>query len=338
MANAGGKCAKQRFLDFLGAKHLRLTAQRRAIVETAFGTRLPLATLYAHPTIESLAAALLRHDSTAIRAPFVRIHEGSARPFFFFHGDVNGGGFYCLRFARALGPELPFYAVHPLGLDGRPAPTTIEAMAAAHVEALRAVQPAGPYRLGGYCNGGLVAYEVARRLRKAGEPVEALVLVAAAADTRWRRLRALSDGLASVFALPPEARLDAFARFRWWTLRLSRASTPFRVLLDTVVRRGRRNSELGVDASSLRNRVLYEWYFRAALGYVPRAYPGSVLLFWPTDEPAHPPGDATMGWGALAQEVTVHRIAAGHNSIVTRHIDVIARHVQPLLSSDAPPS
>ena len=318
------------FFDLGGHSLLAVRLARR--FETAFGARLPLATLYAHPTVESLAAALLRQESAVVRTPLVRIQEGPARPFFFFHGDVNGGGFYCLRFARALGPEQPFYAVHPLGFDGRPAPPTIEAMAAAHLETLRAAQPHGPYRLGGYCNGGLVAYETARLLCAAGETVEALVLVATAADRRWRRLHALGTRLASLLALSPDTGLDVFARLRWLTLRLARTSTPFRVLADTVRKRVRGEADLGVEADTLRNPAMYEWYFRAALAYVPGAYPGSVVVFWPTEEPGHSLADPNLGWAGLAREVSVHTIPSGHNTIVTRHIDLIADHVRMLLS------
>ena len=90
--------------------------------------------------------------------------HGGRRPLFFFHGDLNGGGFYCRELARHLGPEQPVFAIHPLGLDDRPVPATIEAMATEHLARMRELQPRGPYFLGGYCNGGLMAYEVARRL------------------------------------------------------------------------------------------------------------------------------------------------------------------------------
>jgi Fur family ferric uptake transcriptional regulator len=65
MAEAGSKCAKQRFVDFLAQKRLRLTAQRRAIVETAFGTRQ-------HFTAEQLLAWSRRRDSSVSRATVYR--------------------------------------------------------------------------------------------------------------------------------------------------------------------------------------------------------------------------------------------------------------------------
>jgi Fur family ferric uptake transcriptional regulator len=65
MANGGAKCAKQRFLEFLDEKNLRLTAQRRAIVETAFSTR-------EHFTAEQLLAWSRRRDGSVSRATVYR--------------------------------------------------------------------------------------------------------------------------------------------------------------------------------------------------------------------------------------------------------------------------
>jgi thioesterase domain-containing protein len=106
------------------------------------------------------------------------IHAGGSRlPFFFLHGDFNGGGFYSAALARHLGPDQPFYAIHPHGLDGRVMRLTIEAMAEDHLTSVRAVQPRGPYLLGGHCNGGLIALEMARRLLAEGDRVSLLAVL-----------------------------------------------------------------------------------------------------------------------------------------------------------------
>ena len=74
--------------------------------------------------------------------------------------------------ARLLGPDQPFYGLRARGVDGvTPPHTKIEDMAAYYIKALRPVQPHGPYLLGGYCFGGVVAFEMARQLQAQGEPV-----------------------------------------------------------------------------------------------------------------------------------------------------------------------
>jgi Fur family transcriptional regulator, ferric uptake regulator len=65
MADAGTKCAKQRFMDFLTGKNLRLTAQRRTIIDTAFGTSQ-------HFTAEQLLAWSRRRDKSVSRATVYR--------------------------------------------------------------------------------------------------------------------------------------------------------------------------------------------------------------------------------------------------------------------------
>src|SRR5438105_9094732 len=141
---------------------------------------MALATLFAGPTIAQLARALLeaRDDERGVRTPVVPLHTGgSRRPFFFLHGHYLGTAHYCLPLARALGPDRPLYALDPYRLDDLAVPPPLEEIAATHLEALRAIQPAGPYLLGGFCNGGLVAYEMARQLHAAGQTVDLLVLM-----------------------------------------------------------------------------------------------------------------------------------------------------------------
>jgi len=101
---------------------------------------------------------------------------GSKRPFFFLHGQWDGG-FFCFPLARDLGPDQPFYALDPYTYAGLQCPPTLETIAAAHIKSLRAVQPDGPYLLGGYCNGALVAYEMARQLHANGQRVDLLALI-----------------------------------------------------------------------------------------------------------------------------------------------------------------
>lgn len=79
--------------------------------------------------------------------------------------------------ARHLGMNQPFYELRPYGLDGRRASSTVEDMAVGHIKEILALQPQGPYCLGGYSFGGLVAFEVAQQLRKRDQEVALLVLL-----------------------------------------------------------------------------------------------------------------------------------------------------------------
>ncbi|HEU5229812.1 MAG TPA: amino acid adenylation domain-containing protein, partial [Ktedonobacteraceae bacterium] len=140
-------------------------------IEQAFGKKIPLATFFADPTIEHLAAALEKEEqTTGERCRLIRMQSrGSRRPFFFLHGIWTGGAFYCFPLARVLGADQPFYVLEPYKFEALQVPPTLEEMAAAHIKVLRNVQPEGPYLLGGFCNGGLIAFEMARQLQTAGQ-------------------------------------------------------------------------------------------------------------------------------------------------------------------------
>jgi acyl carrier protein len=155
------------FFDLGG--HSLMAARMMESVERAVGRRVPITTLFRVPTIEHLVANL--RDAVSLEPPLIALQPGGHRlPFFFFvHGDFSGGGFFSRALADALGPDRPFYAVHPHGLVDAAVPDSIEAMAADRLAALRAVKPHGPYLLGGHCNGALVALEMARLLVAQGE-------------------------------------------------------------------------------------------------------------------------------------------------------------------------
>ncbi len=96
--------------------------------------------------------------------------------------------------ARHLGADQPFYGLQPRGLDGRGLlQTRVERMARHYLRAVRSVQPTGPYFLGGRCLGGLVAFEMARRLVADGQRVALLVILDSLGPS-WE-LRQLPGGL-----------------------------------------------------------------------------------------------------------------------------------------------
>jgi thioesterase domain-containing protein len=103
--------------------------------------------------------------------------RGQAHPFFCAH-PIGGTAFCYLALARCLGEERPFYAFQSRGIDDDSAPfTRIEDMAANYLEAMCRVIPTGPYLLGGWSLGGVIAFEMARQLRASGQDVGLLVLL-----------------------------------------------------------------------------------------------------------------------------------------------------------------
>lgn len=126
----------------------------------------------------SIAVLDIKEAAPDSHAQIVAVQTGGAKqPLFFLHGDFKGGAFFCFPLSRGIGSDQPFYALEPYSFDGQSVPPSVEAMAAAHIQSMQTVQPGGPYLLGGFCNGGVVAYEMARQLQAAGEAVDLLAVI-----------------------------------------------------------------------------------------------------------------------------------------------------------------
>lgn len=315
-------------------------------IEQTVGRRLPLTSFYEGATVQHLAQALLRGAPEATWSPVTAIQaEGSRRPFFFLHGDLTGGGFYCLNLARALGPDQPFFALHPHGLNGWSGPASIEAMAADHLATVRALQPHGPYLLGGHCNGGLIAFEMAQRLRAQGERVDFLALMDGSIENTsfgagivW----GLVDRLGAIRGLVPEERSTRFVRLRERTRELRGRARRYRLRLRelsgssldswvaTLSRKARRGSRGLAGMFSRRGKAappredLHEIYRRAIVGYVPRWYAGPVTLFCSDDGRTRGLG---LKWRAVAPQLEVHPMPGDHDGYITRHVQVLAERL-----------
>jgi amino acid adenylation domain-containing protein len=162
-------------------------------IERRLGRRLPLTTIFEAPTVRGLARALREDGWRAAHGSLVTLTATGSRPplFFVTAGDGNSVGYGAL--ARNLGAEQPFYALQPRGIDGgAPLHSSVEAMAAHYLRAIRRMRPHGPYLLGGRCLGSLVAYEMARRLRADGQEVALLAVLDSSGPAR--HTRTLADG------------------------------------------------------------------------------------------------------------------------------------------------
>ena len=200
------------FFDLGG--HSLLVARVLDQIQQVYGKKIPLATLFANPTLEGLEKALRDEESAAAKPGIWQVQPAGVRPpFFFVHGDFFLGGFYCLELARCLGTDQPFFAFPQHGANGDAVPPGIEAMAEDHVATLRAFQPHGPYLLGGLCNGGLIAVEMARQLMELGERVDLVATIAAAPRNGRLVDRTYQAGRANVSAAYQKAMIGYRPKF-----------------------------------------------------------------------------------------------------------------------------
>lgn len=147
---------------------------KRALLEKYLQAKRSQSAAVADSAVHSMEV----EEAAAVPEDVLTIQRyGSKRPFFFLHGDWIDGAYWCFPLAHELGSDQPFYALEPYSFDGMPVPPKFEAIAAAHLKSLRCVQQEGPYLLGGFCNGALLAYEMARQLHTQGHRVDLLVLM-----------------------------------------------------------------------------------------------------------------------------------------------------------------
>src|SRR4029077_17208311 len=145
-------------------------------LERALGVELSVTLINEAPTFASLCEAL-REQRTTRYVPLVLLKEGGGLPPVFFIHGVGGNVAELFPIARSMTYPGAVFGIQARGLARQELPhTTVEAMAAEYLTAIKTRQPNGPYYLCGYSFGGLVAFEMARRLRESGDEVGLLGL------------------------------------------------------------------------------------------------------------------------------------------------------------------
>ncbi len=315
--------------------HSLLAARLINRVELVFGKKIPLATFFAEPTVEHLAA-LLEQQEMHPEKPVVTVQAGGdRRPFFYLHGDLIGGAWYCFPLAQRLGADQPFYSIQPYIFTPLEVPPTFEEMAAMHLQALRETQPEGPYLLGGFCFGGLLAYEMARQLHAEGQQVNLLVLINTTSPSPLfeRAIRRVIDGLGALFRLRPEQRIYSFlwVRHLYKYLRFADDRRAARKV-------GKGSGDVGAVRAWLRTlfppaKALWQGWgaMNAWLlsGYNPSPYPGKTTFFWAEEEVEEARYWRKLTRAAGSAEIQV--IPGSHLGAITKHLPSLAEQLDKRL-------
>jgi thioesterase domain-containing protein len=290
------------FFDLGG--HSFLAVRLFAGIEKLTGKRLPLATIFHASTIAALGEILRREGWTPNWSSLVPIQPGGTQaPLFLVHG-AEGNVLLYRQLAQYLGPDQPVYGFQSQGLSGEQSAflTCIEEMAARYVEELVALRPDGPYHLGGYCLGGVLAYEMAQQLRAMGREVGLVLLLETynfntVPSSTLRRRKPIYT-LQKVWFHAANLRL-AEGHDRWKFLREKRTVALARLEVQgRALYQGLSNPANAGTGHSYPHLLVKRANDEAVLQYVPRPYVGRVALFRPKsnfrglDDPAY-------GWGGL---------------------------------------
>jgi acyl-CoA synthetase (AMP-forming)/AMP-acid ligase II/thioesterase domain-containing protein/NAD(P)-dependent dehydrogenase (short-subunit alcohol dehydrogenase family) len=286
----------------LGGRSL-LAARIFAQIDKVFGRSLPLATLFKAPTIEQLAVVI---DHGAAAAPICHVepiqHNGTRPPFF----CIPGGGSDVIVFrplSTLLGPDQPFYGLQAQGLDGTKTDAPIipiTELAGHFIQAMKEIQPAGPYCIGGHCFGALLAYEMAQQLHAQGESVALLALLDPTATT------SLDLGIFNSLGAKIRYFLKLYRRMSLW----EKVKFPFRFI--NYFFRHKVVASQRLEHTIKRLRILHE-------GYTLRPYPGRADLFMATDSRHEFDGDADprLILGRLAQGgAEIHWVEGNHHTML----------------------
>jgi thioesterase domain-containing protein len=221
--------------------------------------------------------------------------SGSRAPFFCVHA-LFGSVFPYHQLALHLGKEQPFFGLQARGLDGAQPPIeNLEEMASTYLAAVRTVQPTGPYHLGGYSFGGLVAFEMAQQLVKQGERVAVLAMLGTGAPPPN------SSAMADSFNLLAK-QLQDFQRLVLNTVMAERVpGTEW--LTGALQSQGAMSPMARVTAANT----------MAGLRYALRSYPEGLDVFTTADVQSMHPGDASLGWRLFCSgKVETHPLEGSH--------------------------
>jgi amino acid adenylation domain-containing protein len=147
------------------------------MINSQFGCNLPLSTFVNDATVERLASLVMLRENEIIREEscIVPLQRSGTRPPLFFVHAIGGGPLVFMELAENLGPNQPFYALRSTDMDQPD--FRIEEMAEQYVRAIQSVQAQGPYLLGGFSFGGIVAFEIASQLQRSGHEVKLLAML-----------------------------------------------------------------------------------------------------------------------------------------------------------------
>lgn len=170
--------------DFFELGGHSLLASRLFIdIEKAFAKQLPVTTLFWARNVEQLARIILLEEWSAPWSLMFPIQtSGSKPPFFWVYGETSD-----VLLPHYLGTDQPLYGLmHESNTGKRVHHTKLADIAANHLREIKKVQSKGPYFLGGFCFGGVVAFEIAQQLQKQGQEVALLFLVDLGVLKNWR--------------------------------------------------------------------------------------------------------------------------------------------------------
>ncbi|MBA4265616.1 MAG: hypothetical protein C0453_11085 [Comamonadaceae bacterium] len=275
------------FFDLGGHSILAVRVVNR--IETALQRPCPLGMLFQRPTVAELAEALAPDEAT-VDVPMAVLQPRGDSPNFFL---LAGAEMY-RELAQLLSPDMPVFGVFSpleIGLLQLPAteeppPVTVELLATEYLALILDKQAQGPYYLGGFSIGGVLAFEVARQLRQTGQEVGLVVMLDSMLPGRgWRHL---------VNGIRRRVRLI-------WQQGLAHFLHVYRIIRHKTVHRH--------EPGSRRNQI----YVQAIRAYRGTPCDMPMVFLQSSDDPSAEPA---YGWRSLVPSLMAERVPGKHMHIL----------------------
>lgn len=318
--------ADDNFFDLGGDPSL--ATELFAEIAKAYGRELPPVMIYCAPTIATLAA-LLEQPSAPLFPPLVLLKAGTEKPPVFIAHGLGGSVMMFSELVKHIRSPHAIHGMQARGIDGVSQPfERIEDMAEFHLDAIKELQPHGPYILIGFSLGGLVALEIAQRLSRSGEKIALLAMLETYPHPRYVPLgqrsrlivRRAKYHASSVMRMPIGQALSYVTQRVRCRLRVpgdGKASARYLPPVGTPV---------PPVVQSMRDAG-----YLALKRYRPRFYRGKIKFVKAEDSPYFPDDPAAV-WTRLAEEFEVETAPGDHDGIVTTYFkslaSILSRYLQ----------
>ncbi|UXE61414.1 MAG: amino acid adenylation domain-containing protein [Woronichinia naegeliana WA131] len=308
--------------------HSLLAVRLISCIEQKLSKKLPLTSLFQNGTIASLAQLLTQETTQLTYSPLIPIQsQGNKAPFFAVH-PIGGNVLCYANLAHYLGTERPFYGLQALGLQETEKPlSSIEEMATVYVKEIQTIQASGPYYLGGWSMGGVIAFEMAQQLSSQGQTVALLSLIDSyspillnSVNTEENysesRLEEINENLNIVYSFVRDLTGMFNQPIPFSEDELSHL-TPDELLAHFLTWSKQTNflpPELGED--QIKNwSVVFQTNRQALFNYSPKTYPGKTIFFGAEESSLKNPG-----WHEVINDLESQWISGDHYSLIKNPI------------------
>ncbi|MEM9805349.1 MAG: amino acid adenylation domain-containing protein [Cyanobacteria bacterium P01_D01_bin.56] len=279
-----------------------LAAQLSIKIEKTFDHPFPISNFFKAPTLKEMASLIKENTGYDLGKVIIPIRPTGIKPPLFCFHTKSGSVFDYYGLAKYLGHDQPVYGLQSRGFDSEEVHhERIEAMAADYIKEIQALQPQGPYYLCGYSFGGLLAYEIAQRLKAQGQEIGTLALF----DT----YNYPGDWFTESISVRMENAIAKISTFTWRE-RLNYGQQKLQELTQ-FIQRTLTNQPDPNNKISLQEKISGN----ALIQYRATPYSGDIALFRAEQTPEphgyrSVPRDASLGW---------HKVVTGN--IKTQSVD-----------------